>query len=101
MDYLNDNNNCGGCGNVCESGETCCNGDCVAISTFQTDGNNCGSYGNECPWTHPHCCGGRCVDLDWDDDNCGSCGNECPWTNRHCTDSYCYNIFEVGLYAFS
>jgi len=53
---------------VLGSGESCCNGDCLAVGSFQT-----------------------CVD------NCGSCGNECPWAHPHCTDSYCYNVFEIAL----
>jgi len=60
VDLLYDNNNCGGCGrmcDVCELGE-CRGGACDPQETF--------------------CNGVGCVDLQTDPANCGFCGTSCP-----------------------
>ena len=61
VDYLNDPQNCGECGNVCGEGSCCSNGTCVST----------------CPEGQV-LCDGQCVDLNNDSDNCGACGNSCP-----------------------
>jgi len=60
VDTLTDNNNCGGCGQACDTGNgsTCQNGSCSCVGGM-TD------------------CGGKCVNLGGDSNNCGSCGNQC------------------------
>ncbi len=52
----NDNNNCGGCGNVCPYLTHCSNGGCTC------NGDRCGNL---------------CLDLQTHPRNCGSCGNVC------------------------
>jgi hypothetical protein len=66
-----DSNNCGGCGNICASDQTCVNGTCTApCAAGETT------------------CNGLCVDITSDPHNCGSCGNICP-ANRHCDNGVC------------
>jgi hypothetical protein len=90
-----DNSNCGSCGNVCASDQSCIGGECQACSPvcgevctdFSSDHANCGSCGNAClaseTCTNGVCavcstlCAGACADLAWDEPNCGSCGNAC------------------------
>jgi hypothetical protein len=55
----------------CPSGDTCCNGTCT---NTQTDNNNCGSCGNIC-FGCTTCSGGTCV---------SSCGY-----GQNCTDGHC------------
>jgi hypothetical protein len=74
---LEDENNCGGCGNACDPGEQCINGAC---------GGLCG--GITCPALTPDCCDDECVNLDTDEDNCGACGVECP-NNLQCLNGVC------------
>ncbi len=109
--------NCGACGTVCATGQTCndgvcaapcpgvqtrCAGTCVSI---QTDNNNCGACGNRCP-TGSTCtdgvcrcalggsatggvqCGSTCVDVLSSNTNCGTCGTACP-TGSTCTRGVC------------
>jgi hypothetical protein len=60
---LNDNKNCGTCGNVCSETTTCVNGVCTPCSPDpQTDRNNCGACGNACLFTEA-CVGGQCVNC--------------------------------------
>jgi hypothetical protein len=61
VDPATDPNNCGACGNVCESGE-CADGACVQDEECEAGLTDCG---------------GVCVDLATDMDNCGACGEIC------------------------
>lgn len=78
VDYLNDPNNCGACGNVCGDGACCSNGNCVSL----------------CPdgWTW---CDGQCVDLRNDSANCGTCGNVCG-EGTCCQDGACVSLCAPG-----
>lgn len=71
--FLNDDNNCGRCGNSCGIGESCfggscscaagytsCMGSCVSDSSFISDNNNCGSCGHSCSFGES-CTGGTCM----------------------------------------
>jgi len=55
-----DSNNCGSCGNTCQSGSRCTLGACTPICSDSL------TY-----------CDGACVDLLADANNCGACGNVC------------------------
>jgi hypothetical protein len=100
VDLESDTNNCGQCGNVCQSNQRCfgtcqtcpsgqigCGGSCL---DGQNDPNNCGACGNVC--TTGPCQSGRCTtcasgtfcpgtntcsNLQSDHDNCGTCGHAC------------------------
>lgn len=73
IDFMNDDNNCGRCGNSCRIGESCtggscrcaagyssCMGSCVSDSSFISDNNNCGSCGHSCS-IGESCTGGTCI----------------------------------------
>jgi hypothetical protein len=114
VDYLNDNDNCGACGNVCDENTFCWNGSCQLLCDkgdeqcgsvcvqLWNDPENCGECGNVCPsgdfcsdgYCEPSCdegqtlCGGVCVDLQTDVDNCGGCGQACN-EGDHCVNGSC------------
>ncbi|MGC4066736.1 MAG: hypothetical protein QM784_19295 [Polyangiaceae bacterium] len=106
-----DPNNCGGCGNVCNRGQSCTRGkcecpeklpdDCGGCTSKKTDGLNCGACGNicgpgqqcvdgtcKCPEGQTYCEGAGCVTLTVSQDHCGSCGNACS-LGRVCKDEKC------------
>ena len=74
-----DSHNCGTCGSSCTAGQTCCGGQCVDPSVFQTDTSNCGACGNICG-AGMTCCKGQCVSIVTfmtDATSCGGCGVQC------------------------
>jgi len=76
VDALEDENNCGGCGNECFDNETCLSGVCAEVT-----GPDCG--GTACPGDLD-CCEDEngvaiCVSRSTSAGNCGWCGHECPY----------------------
>lgn len=69
VDPLGDESNCGACGTVCASGESCEAGVCT-------------------PGCSDTVCGGACVDTDTDVNNCGACGNVCA-SGESCEAGVC------------
>jgi hypothetical protein len=87
FDVMTDEANCGGCGNVCDAGLSCCGGECVdATSSDEFCSATAGTCGAECDGTT--CCGGGCADTDTDAMNCGACGNACD-TGDICCGGEC------------
>ncbi|MBX7194800.1 MAG: hypothetical protein K1X94_22285 [Sandaracinaceae bacterium] len=94
VDHFSDPANCGGCGNVCASGQLCVNRMCMNASglpdagaadarTIGTDAPITGSCTPSCGSTQ-QCCGSTCVARDGSGgtsdpsfSNCGSCGRAC------------------------
>lgn len=93
-----DPKNCGACGHVCGTGESCCGGRCVDL---QSDVAHCGICGSPCHFAHGsgRCVTGiciadtceagytpcfnnddsrSCVDLATNPDHCSACGMSCP-----------------------
>jgi len=118
VDYLNDSNNCGACGNVCGDGACCSNGSCVSLcavgdlwcngecADIQDDSNNCGGCGTICGdgtcCNNGTCqslcdvgrlwCNNQCVDFGNDSGSCGSCGTACgdgTCCNNGACESFC------------
>jgi hypothetical protein len=92
----NDAKNCGTCGNLCPTGQTCAAGKCSGSSTchganLQTDAQNCGTCGHACA-TGQGCVAGQCSTscsaMESDPNNCGKCGNKCD-PSQVCTEYIC------------
>ena len=114
--------NCGACGAVCPTGESCSAGACVlqcpgtetscdgSCADLQTSRANCGACGTECAVNEAcnagvcelQCpegldiCGGACVDLAADRRNCGDCGTACM-AGEVCSEGGCDVSCSVGL----
>src|SRR5262245_19007733 len=70
-----DEDNCGACGNACDSDFVCDKGECVPDCDSGED--VCGT-GDDAV----------CNDLSSDEENCGTCGTTCR-TGEVCTDGLC------------
>jgi len=102
VDTQTDNSNCGTCGTVCGTGQTCTAGVCACMTgqtlcagacvDTQSSDAHCGACGTACP-SGQTCragvcgaacaaprtvCGTTCADTQTDSANCGSCGTMCP-----------------------
>lgn len=90
VDLRSTNDHCGSCGNACEDGFDCVDGECACRFDTDTDPQNCGACGNVCG-DGAACVDGACVcpfDTRTDPQNCGACGNACP--DRHtCAGGTC------------
>ena len=93
FDLLQDEANCGGCGDVCGDGLTCCSGNCVDQSA---NGLNCGGCGISCEEGEA-CCGGACTDLGTGTD-CAACGDACG-AGRECCDGSCVNTQTNSMFC--
>lgn len=67
-DIKNDSNNCSSCGNTCNNGLECINGQCLCPGTQGIE---------QCEVGMTCCSGSGCLNLQNDNNNCGQCGNEC------------------------
>ena len=118
-DNQTDPDNCGACGNVCGTGQSCVAGACVCPSyqslcggaciPTSVDPKNCGGCGVTCTGTQA-CSGGvcasgclpgltvcdnTCVDLQNDSANCGACSTPCA-DGKGCANGNCVNVVPVG-----
>ena len=86
-----DHDNCGGCNNICSTGQACQNGLCTGQAVTAPAGNvPAGSVpaGTASCATGQTSCSGDCVNTLSDHDNCGSCGNACS-AGQVCQNSQC------------
>ena len=119
VDTSEDPNNCGGCGVVCASDESCSGGTCTSSCSqgwtpcgpnptdcvdLSTDPDHCGACGVSCGAqvcdlgvcsdscsSGSTACSGQCVDTDSDPENCGACGVACNLLNATaaCAGGHC------------
>lgn len=82
-----DVNNCGACGTKCSANQTCNSGVCTnppppppADAGPSVDAGPC-EFGSEF-------CGGKCIDILFDNDNCNGCGIKCG-AGKTCTRGIC------------
>jgi hypothetical protein len=75
-----DNNNCGGCNNKCNAGQTCNNGMCQSGGPVDMAGGGCMA-----PNT---LCNAICTNTRNDNNNCGGCGMACA-AGQNCMNSIC------------
>ena len=90
VDVMNDPNNCGGCGTMCQAGEMCVNGNCTSCPTGMC---SCGSS-SDCP-AGVMCCSGQCVNTNSNQMNCGICGMACP-SGQTCINGACCTMCPGG-----
>ncbi|MFC1730256.1 DUF4215 domain-containing protein [candidate division KSB1 bacterium] len=93
VDYLNDLNNCGFCGNVCAAGDECVDGNCINCGDGDVQfGEECDDGGlnsdtepNACrtDCTDPSCGDGLCDDAFGEDET--SCAVDCAVAELFCT----------------
>ena len=114
VDFQTNSKNCGGCGNVCPTGEACVAGACgcatagytycpteLTCRNLQISETNCGACGFSCGingiCTDGECgctiaghifCGSSCTNPLTDTHNCGACGNACVPFNT-CVNGAC------------
>ncbi len=79
VDLQTDSHNCGQCGQACESGLSCVEGECTLV----------------CP-PGQDACEGRCYDLSNTDLHCGECDNACS-PGEICSDGNCSVYCREGL----
>ncbi len=84
---MDDPQNCGACGNVCPSGQSCVSGACSGFDGCGP-GQMSGFCNPDAGAGHACCPGVGCTDLMTDALNCGACGSACPGTPG-CVNGVC------------
>jgi hypothetical protein len=110
---VNDDQNCGVCGNSCAVGQSCfgsvcvcdgfgqsvCGDECVSLASDEQNcgtcekqcrnGEECVNYGCTCPPGETYCeNAGKCVPLGTDEQHCGTCEKSCNPTEA-CSGGTC------------